>query len=153
MSEVEKNLDAILEVEEVVGEVETIEPETVNEVIVAEEHTVVVAEESPTVNRDIEYDYEFSRTTHRDLIEQGQEALGDLLKVAKEGQHPRAYEVAANMLKSLSDMTDKLLILHKQKKDLDGREGGPTPTNQTVNIDQVVFTGSTADLLKQIKQQ
>lgn len=152
MSEIDKNLDTILEVE-VVGETETIEPEVVGEIVVAEEHEVVVADEPVQQNRDVEYDYEFSRTTHRDLIEQGQEALGDLLKVAKEGQHPRAYEVAANMLKSLSDMTDKLLILHKQKKDLDGREGGPVPTQQTVNIDKAVFTGSTADLLKQIKQQ
>jgi hypothetical protein len=48
-------------------------------------------------------------------------------------------------------MTDKLMTLHKQKKDLDGKEGGPTPTSQTVNIDKAVFTGSTADLLKQIK--
>lgn len=146
MSEVEKNLDAILEVE-VVDE-ETV----VGEIVVAEQHPVATVTEDPQPNRDVEFDYEFSRTTHRDLIEQGQEALGDLLKVAKEGQHPRAYEVAANMLKSLSDMTDKLMVLHKQKKELDGKEGGPaTTTNQTVNIDKAVFTGSTADLLKQIK--
>jgi hypothetical protein len=149
MSEVEKNLDAILEVAEEV----VVEAEVVGEIVVAEQHPVatITDDPQPNTNRDVEFDYEFSRTTHRDLIEQGQEALGDLLKVAKEGQHPRAYEVAANMLKSLSDMTDKLMVLHKQKKELDGREGGPAPTQQTVNIDKAVFTGSTADLLKQIK--
>lgn len=149
MSEIEKNLDAILEVE-VVGEVETIEPETVNEIVVAEEHPVMVADE-PQPNRDVEYDYEYTRNLHRDLIEQGQDALPELLKVAKESQHPRAYEVASGFLKNLSDMADKLMILHEKKKALDGKEGGPT--TQTVNIDKAVFTGSTADLLKQIKQQ
>ena len=148
MSEVEKNLDAILEVEVVE------EAEVDNPVVVADDHSVVIPADEPqaNTNRDIDYDYEFSRNTHRDLIEQGQEALSDLLKVAKEGQHPRAYEVAANMLKSLSDMTDKLMTLHKQKKDLDGKEGGPASTPQTVNIDKAVFTGSTADLLKQIRK-
>lgn len=150
MSEVEKNLSAILEVE-VVGEVITIEPETVSEIVVAEEHPVAVVEE-PQPNRDVEYDYEYSRNLHRDLIEQGQEALPELLKVAKESQHPRAYEVASGFLKNLSDMADKLMILHEKKKALDGREGGP-PTSQTVNIDKAVFTGSTSDLLDRIAKQ
>lgn len=149
MSEIEKNLDAILEVE-VVGEVTTIEPETVSEVIVAEEHSVIVAEDPQQPNRDLEYDYEYTRNLHRELIEQGQEALPELLKVAKESQHPRAYEVASGLLKNLSDMADKLMILHEKKKAIDGKDGGPT--NQTVNIDKAVFTGSTADLLKRIKK-
>lgn len=146
-SEVDKNLSEALEIENVPHET------IVGELVVAEEHPVVVAdEETPTVDRDVSYDYEYSRNTHRELIDQGQEALTDLLKVAKESQHPRAYEVAANMLKSLSDMTDKLMVLHKQKKDLDGTSGSDSP-RQTVNIDKAVFTGSTADLLKQIKKQ
>ena len=145
-SEVDKNLSEALEI---------VPHETIaGELVPVEEHPVVVAEEveEPEVDRDIAYDYEFSRNTHRDLIEQGQEALGDLLKVAKEGQHPRAYEVAANMLKSLSDMTDKLMILQEKKRALEGGKGESAP-RQTVNIDKAVFTGSTADLLKQIKQQ
>jgi hypothetical protein len=117
-----------------------------------EEHPVVVASDPvPDTNRDVEYDYEYTRNLHRDLLEQGQDALPELLKVAKESQHPRAYEVASGLLKNLSDMADKLMILHEKKKALDGREGGPAPTQQTVNIDKAVFTGSTADLLKQIK--
>ena len=147
MSEVEKNLSAILEVE-VVGEVETIEPETVSEIVVAEEYPVATVDQT----RDVEYDYEYSRNLHRDLIERGQEALPELLKVAKESQHPRAYEVASGFLKNLSDMADKLMILHEKKKALDGKEGGP-PTSQTVNIDKAVFTGSTSDLLDRIAKQ
>lgn len=145
-NEVNSNLDAILETEfvpEVIGE-----QEVQGEIVPVEEHLPIPVQEES--NRDIEFDYELSRETHRNLIEQGQESLGELLKVAKESQHPRAYEVAATMLKNLSDMTDKLMTLHKSKKDL---EGGSAPGKQTVNVDKAVFVGSTADLLKRIKHQ
>lgn len=152
MNEVDKNLSTILEVE-VVGEVETVEPEKVStEIIPAEDHLPAVVVDDP--NRDIQYDYEYSRNTHKDLIDQGQEALVDLLKVAKESQHPRAYEVAANMLKSLSDMTDKLMVLHEKKQKLKAESEDPNDYGgSTFNIDKAVFTGSTAELLKQVKEQ
>lgn len=154
MTELEKKLDDILEVE-IVGEVATIEPEVVSntEIVTAEEHLPVAVEEEEPVNRDLEYDYEYSRQNHRDLLEMGNDALPDLLKVAKESQHPRAYEVAAGFLKTMSDMTDKLMALHKLKKALDGEEGGPQPTRTTNNIDKAVFVGSTAELLNQIKNE
>ena len=143
MSEVDKNLSGILEIQEEVVE-EVIEAE----IVPVEEHLPVPAENNP--NRDVQYDYEVSRETHRGLLEQGQEALEGILKIAKESQHPRAYEVAATMLKNLSDMTDKLMGLHEKRRALDGETKGGT--TQTVNIDKAVFTGSTADLLKQIKK-
>jgi SNF2 family DNA or RNA helicase len=115
---------------------------------VEENLPAVVAENQHA--QDIAFDYELSRTTHRDLLEQGQESLTDLLKVAKESQHPRAYEVAANMLNTLSNMTDKLMALHEKRKALDGTKG---QSQQTVNVDKAVFVGSTADLLKQIKEK
>lgn len=148
MNEVDKNLSEILEAE-VVGEVEEIKPETVStEIVPAEEHLPATIDHS----RDLEYDYEVSRETHRGLLEQGQEALDGILKVAKESQHPRAYEVAAGLLKNLSDMTDKLILLHKHKKDLEGDRGSGDDSPQ-VNVEKAVFVGSTADLLKQIKNQ
>ena len=145
-SEVDKNLSAILEVE-----VEETEEQVTGELVPVEEHLPVPVQEDS--NRDIEFDYELSRNTHRDLLDQGQEALTDLLKVAKESQHPRAYEVAATMLKNLSDMTDKLMTLHEKKKAI-SKEHGAAPTHATqVNADTVVFTGSTTDLLKQIRNR
>jgi hypothetical protein len=150
-SAVDQKLSDILEIEtEVVGEVETIEPEIVNEVVVVEEHLPAVV---PDASRDSQYDYEFSRTTHRDLIESGQVALTELLKVAKESQHPRAYEVVATLLNSLSTMTDKLMALQKAKREiekLDGQGGGDVNVG---NVEQAVFVGSTSDLLKQIRNQ
>lgn len=152
MNDIDKKLDSILEVDILEGDVEIIEPEIVsnNEIAVVEETMPAVIEE-PT-KRDVDYDYEHARNTHHDLLEQGQSALPDLLRVAKESQHPRAYEVAAGFLKTLSDMTDKLMTLHKVKKDLDGKDGGP-PSQTTNNIDKAVFVGSTSELLKQIKNE
>lgn len=143
-NEVNNNLDAILETEFVPEE------PIQGEIVPVEEHLPAPIQEAS--NRDIEFDYELSRNTHRDLIDQGQEALTDLLKVAKESQHPRAYEVAATMLKNLSDMTDKLMTLHKSRKELDAKHG-EAPTEQTVNVDKAVFVGSTAELLKRIKHK
>lgn len=151
MSEIEEKLDAILEVDIAEEEVEAVAN---TDVVVAEPvQPPAVIQETVPEKRDLEYDYEYSRTLHRDLLEQGQEALPDLLKVAKESQHPRAYEVAAGFLKTLSDMTDKLMVLHNVKKKLDGEEGGPKTTQTTNNIDKAVFVGSTAELLKQIKNE
>jgi hypothetical protein len=96
-------------------------------------------------------DADYSRANYYNLIEKGNEALDGILEVAKESQHPRAYEVAANMIKNLSDVTEKLMILQRQQQELQPKESA-APTN--INVDKaVVFTGSTADLLKQIKNE
>jgi hypothetical protein len=95
-------------------------------------------------------DADYSRANYYNLIEKGNEALDGILEVAKESQHPRAYEVAANMIKNLSDVTEKLMILQKQQKELRGPEE-TAPTN--INVDKAVFVGSTAELLRQLKNE
>ena len=94
-------------------------------------------------------DAEYSRSNYYNLIEKGNEALDGILEVAKESQHPRAYEVAANMIKNLSDVTEKLMILQKQQQELQPKETSPT----NINVDKAVFIGSTADLLKKLKNE
>jgi len=97
-------------------------------------------------------DAEYSRSNYYNLIEKGNEALEGILEVAKESQHPRAYEVAANMIKNLSDVTEKLMILQKQQKELNPQKAEQQgPTN--MNVDKAVFVGSTAELLKQLKNE
>ena len=96
-------------------------------------------------------DADYSRANYYNLIEKGNEALDGILEVAKESQHPRAYEVAANMIKNLSDVTEKLMILQKQQKDLRPKEEQATQTN--INVDKAVFVGSTAELLRQLKNE
>jgi hypothetical protein len=118
------------------------------------DYVPVVKEDKPiTVHQDNTEnpDANYSRANYYNLIEKGNEALDGILEVAKESQHPRAYEVAANMIKNLSDVTEKLMILQKQQRELQPRE---VESQKTLNIDKaVVFTGSTADLLKQIRAE
>jgi hypothetical protein len=109
---------------------------------------VPVKESLPVIPRNAEDDFSYSRATYYNLIEKGNEALDGILRVASESQHPRAYEVASNMLKNLGDVTDKLMILQRQKKDLDGSQDKPTQ----VTVDKAVFVGSTADLLKKVRR-
>ena len=96
-------------------------------------------------------DANYSRANYYNLIEKGNEALDGILEVAKESQHPRAYEVAANMIKNLSDVTEKLMILQKQQQELKPKDQQAAPTN--INVDKAVFVGSTAELLKQLKNE
>lgn len=112
---------------------------------VPHEENLPVTVQPQVPNADQDFDY--ARMTHYELIEKGNEALDGILQVAKESQHPRAYEVAATLVKNLSDMTDKLMMLQKQKKELDGSSNKPA----TVNVDKAVFVGSTTDLLKKIQ--
>jgi hypothetical protein len=104
--------------------------------------TVVVSEINP-----VESDSEFARKNIRNLIEKGSFAIDDLLQVAKHSESPRAYEVAANMIKNLSDLNKDLLEVQKRKKDLVADKSG----SKDVNIDKAVFVGSTADLMKLLK--
>jgi hypothetical protein len=96
-------------------------------------------------------DAHYSRANYYNLIEKGNEALDGILEVARESQHPRAYEVAANMIKNLSDVTEKLMILQKQQKDLIPKE--QQAQTQNINVDKAVFVGSTTELLKQLKNE
>lgn len=106
--------------------------------------TEVIALKDP-----VEDDAEFARQNLRDLIEKGNDAADHIISVAKQSDHPRAFEVVAGMLKNLSDMNKDLLEIQKRKQDLQ-----PKVTNNTQNltIDKAVFVGSTAELLKQLKE-
>lgn len=116
------------------------------------DYVPVVKEDKPiTVHQDNTHnpDANYSRANYYNLIEKGNEALDGILDVARESQHPRAYEVAANMIKNLSDVTEKLMILQKQQMELQPKEVAPT----NITVDKAVFVGSTADLLKKIKNE
>lgn len=109
------------------------------------ENKPLIVVEDPA-DKQTEVDADFSRSTYYQLINQGSIAIDGILEVAKESQHPRAYEVAATLIKNMSEVTEKLMVLQKQKKELSGETG---QTN--IQVDKAVFVGSTADLLKKIK--
>ena len=96
---------------------------------------------------DVENDHKNSREYYYNLIEKGQEAIEGILDVAKEGQHPRAYEVALAGIKNVADTVDKLQDLNKKLKDLK-----ELPKTANANIKNALFVGSTAELQKMLKK-
>jgi hypothetical protein len=95
---------------------------------------------------DPQKDYDYTRANLYNLISKGQEAIDGILELAQESGHPRAYEVAGQLIKSVGDVSDKLMDLQKKMKDLDAPTKGPTTVNNSL------FVGSTAELSKLIKQ-
>ena len=118
---------------------------------VVEEKTEVVKPEKPDrlTKDDITRDYEYTRGNLYSIIEKGQEAIDGILEIAQESEMPRAYEVAGQLIKSVSDATDKLIDLQKKLKDVNEEKVAKGPS--TVN--NALFVGSTADLAKLIKGQ
>ena len=117
---------------------------------VMEEETTVVERQKPDrlTKDDIEKDYEYTRGNLYSIIEKGQEAINGILEIAQESEMPRAYEVAGQLIKSVSDATDKLLDLQKKVKEVD--EDAIKTTNNVTN--NAVFVGSTSDLQKMLKE-
>ena len=121
-----------------------------SEVEVVEEKSNVIQREKPSrlTQDDIEKDYEYTRGNLYSIIEKGQEAINGILEVAQDSDMPRAYEVAGQLIKSVSDATDKLMDLQKKLKDVNEEDKkGPK------NVTNALFVGSTADLAKLIKNQ
>ena len=97
---------------------------------------------------DVKQDYEISRAQLHNLVMKGQEAVDGILDVARASDHPRAYEVAGQLIKHVGDVADKLIDLQKKMKDLDATEKkGPT------NVTNALFVGTSAELQKMLKQQ
>jgi len=97
---------------------------------------------------DVKQDYEVSRAQLHSLVMKGQEAVDGILDVARASDHPRAYEVAGQLIKNVGDVADKLIDLQGKMKELD-KEDRKGPTNVT----NAMFVGSTADLQKLLKKQ
>jgi hypothetical protein len=95
---------------------------------------------------DIDNDYKYQRENLYNLIERGQDAIDGILELAKEGEHPRAYEVALNGIKQVADVTDKLVDLQEKMRKLK-----EVPSNAPKNVTNALFVGSTAELQKMLK--
>jgi hypothetical protein len=98
-------------------------------------------------NPDVDNDYKYSRENYYNLIERGQEAIEGILDIAREGQHPRAYEVAGQLIGQVGQTVDKLQDLQKKLKDLK-----ELPKSANPQIKNALFVGSTAELQKMLKK-
>lgn len=118
-----------------------------SEIVQVEKENPIISVESSEKN-DIKKDYEYTRANLYSLIEKGQEAINGIMELAGESDSPRAYEVAGQLIKSVGDVTDKLIDLQKKLKDVE--EDTVKTTNNVTN--NAVFVGSTSDLSKLLKQ-
>ena len=113
-----------------------------------ENKEIVEVEVKSTFDED---DFSFARKNLRELIAKGSGAIDEILFVAKESEHPRAYEVASNFIKNLSDLNKDLVGLQKTRKEIEGRDA--KLKNGDINVEKAVFIGSTNELSKLLKQQ
>ena len=124
-------IDEILEITSLVPTSE-IKPESTTRVI-------------PQNGKDDDIDYNYARENYYNLIERNQDAVEEMLEIAKQSEHARSFEVVGQLIKSGLDANKELMALHKTKKELSIEKGPTQVTNQAV------FVGSTAELQKLLK--
>ena len=94
---------------------------------------------------EVQDDYEYARSNLYSLVDKGQEAVNGALDLAMSSDHPRAYEVAGQLIKHVGDVADKLMALQKDRKNVKEESAKKVVTNNSL------FVGSTADLQKMLK--
>ena len=99
-------------------------------------------------NEHVERDYEYQRQNFYNLVERGTDAVEGILELAKESDHPRAYEVAGNLIKQVAEVTEKLGDLQEKMRKLK-----EVPNNAPKSVTNALFVGSTAELQKMLKEK
>lgn len=127
-------------------------PVEIEKPIVEQEKPIVPVPEviSKVSDDDLSYDladaYKQTKDNLQDIIDQGKDAMEEILIIAKEGQHPRAFEVYSGLLKNVIDANKELLNVQKQMRDMEGKK-----EVNTTKIDKAVFVGTPAELNKLLK--
>ena len=127
--------------------------EIINDALGVEPKELVKKESKPIIprpneNQDIDSDYQYQRENFYNLVERGQDAIQGILDVAQNSDHPRAYEVAGNLIKNVAEVTEKLGDLQEKMKKLKD-----VPNNAPKNVTNALFVGSTAELQKMLKKK
>tara|TARA_R110002110_G_scaffold178278_2_gene383260 strand:- start:809 stop:1225 length:417 start_codon:yes stop_codon:yes gene_type:complete len=102
------------------------------------------------INNDTENDVEYSRQKMKELIDLSSEAINNMMSLAVETEHPRAFEVLSNMIKQSSEMSQDLIKLQKTRKDITQTKDDNERNNTTNNS---IFVGSTKELQKFLKER
>jgi hypothetical protein len=124
--------------------------------VVKEEVPAEVVEYEPVNKDDQDEDYHLVRNTLRNLIEKGNDALEDISSIARQNESARGFEVVANLIKTVGETSKDLYNLQKMKRDLKEPDPATDPrkkSGDSINVEQAVFVGSTAELLSAIKKQ
>jgi hypothetical protein len=136
MNTFDKNMEKLFDVTPVEQETKTLLP------------VVSKSEDGPDLKGDLEDAYQQTKDNLQDLIDQGKEAMEEILHIAKAGQHPRAFEVYGTLLKNVVDANKELLAVQKQMRTMDGKQ-----KDGNTKIDKAIFVGSTAELNKLLKSK
>jgi hypothetical protein len=139
-----ENIDAALNTTSTTTSSSIIETQEIQDLRLKESDIGIISER----DQDIKKDYEYTRANLYSLIEKGQAAINGIMELAGESDSPRAYEVAGQLIKSVGDVTDKLIDLQKKLKEVE-EETIKTTNNVTNNA---LFVGSTSELSKLLKQ-
>ena len=144
---VDKNLSDALGIEHLPVEREVVSSDVGREVVTYER----------VEQDDQDEDYRLVRDTLRNLIEKGNDALEDISSIARQNESARGFEVVANLIKTVGETSKDLYNLQKMKRDLKDPEPASDPrkknVDSSINVEQAVFVGSTAELLSAIKKQ
>ena len=102
------------------------------------------------MTKDIEDDYDFARSQYYNLAEKGNEAIDLMMDLARESEHPRAFEVLSTAIKQNAEVADKLMKLHKERKEVETPTAALTNNSMTQNN---LYVGSATDLQKMLIQK
>jgi len=134
MNKFEKNMEELFEVTPTIEEKKEKLP------------TVSVRYNKPDIEEDLTDAYQQSKENLQGIIDQGKDAMEEILQIAKAGQHPRAFEVYATLLKNMTEANDRLLKIQKEMREIEGKKKDSGTT-----IDKAIFVGSTSELSKFLK--
>lgn len=118
-----------------------------------EKESQVSVEVIDGTNAAVETDFQYVIDNLKELIAKGQDSIDELVLIAKQSQHPRAYEVIATLLKATADMNMEILNSHKKKKDIAPSQADHSKGVSTSNVTNNLFVGSTAELQNFLDQQ
>ena len=102
------------------------------------------------MTKDIEEDYDFARSQYYNLAEKGNEAIDLMMDLARESEHPRAFEVLSTAIKQNAEVADKLMKLHKERKEVETPTAALPNNSMTQNN---LYVGSATDLQKMLIQK
>jgi hypothetical protein len=113
--------------------------------------SIQLPEHNKEESQDIKDDYEFARTKYYELVQKGDEAIELMLDLARESEHPRAFEVLSTMIKQNAEIADRLMDLQKKKKEVKKVEASGVPGLVPHQLTQNnVYVGSTTDLQRML---
>ena len=144
MSNIDDKLNEALNIAAAMSDAENDQIISTTQVFQTKENTELVIPQ----DKDPDIDFETGRENLYKLLDKGNEAIDGILALAKEGEHPRAYEVAGQLIKTVADMSKDLMTMQEKLKKLK-----EVPNTGPTSVTNALFVGSTTELTKLLKEK